>query len=90
MPLLRIPIHVSYLLFLAERAPALVMPYVETALALCAATKTAPSLLLHPLDFLGGDEVPALAFFPAMSLRPSRSCAGSNACCNGTSRATRS
>lgn len=68
MPLLRIPIHVSYLLFLAERAPALVMPYVETALALCGVTRTVPSLLLHPLDFLGGDEVPALAFFPAMSL----------------------
>lgn len=72
MPLLRIPIHVSYLLFLAERAPALVMPYLETALGLCALTKTAPSLLLHPLDFLGGDEVPALAFFPAMSLSSER------------------
>ena len=68
LPLLRIPIHVSYLLFLYERAPWLVMPYVNTALALCALTKTAPSLLLHPLDFLGGDEVPALAFFPGMTL----------------------
>ncbi|HEV2740715.1 MAG TPA: polysaccharide deacetylase family protein [Candidatus Elarobacter sp.] len=68
LPLLRIPIHVSYLLFLHERAPALVMPYVNVALALCALTKTAPSLLLHPLDFLGGDEVPALAFFPGMKL----------------------
>jgi hypothetical protein len=68
LPLLRIPIHVSYLLFLQERAPMLVMPYVATALALCALTRTAPSLLLHPLDFLGGDEVPALAFFPGMRL----------------------
>nr|MDP9107146.1 polysaccharide deacetylase family protein [Candidatus Eremiobacteraeota bacterium] len=68
LPLLRIPIHVSYLLFLHERAPWLVMPYVGTALALCALTKTAPSLLLHPLDFLGGDEVPSLAFFPGMRL----------------------
>ena len=25
-----------------------------------------PSLLLHPLDFLGRDDVPELAFFPAM------------------------
>jgi hypothetical protein len=68
MPLLRLPIHVSYLLFLAERAPVLVMPYVATALALCALTKTAPSLLLHPLDFLGRGEAPALAFFPGMRL----------------------
>jgi hypothetical protein len=68
LPLLRVPIHFSYLLFLAERAPALVMPYVECALALCALTKTAPSLLLHPLDFIGGAEAPALAFFPAMRL----------------------
>jgi peptidoglycan/xylan/chitin deacetylase (PgdA/CDA1 family) len=68
LPLLRVPIHVSYLLFLQERAPALVMPYVSLALALCALTRTAPSLLLHPLDFLGGDEVPALAFFPGMRL----------------------
>jgi hypothetical protein len=68
LPLLRVPIHFSYLLFLAERAPVLVMPYVSCALALCALTKTAPSLLLHPLDFLGGDEAPALAFFPGMRL----------------------
>ncbi|MGL4423544.1 MAG: hypothetical protein ACRCZF_23005, partial [Gemmataceae bacterium] len=25
------------------------------------------SLLLHPLDFLGADDVPCLGFFPAMS-----------------------
>ncbi len=68
LPLFRVPIHVSYLLFLQQLAPALVMPYVSFALALCALTKTAPSLLLHPLDFLGGDEAPALAFFPGMSL----------------------
>ena len=27
-----------------------------------------PSLLLHPLDILGGDEEPDLGFFPAMKL----------------------
>jgi hypothetical protein len=26
-----------------------------------------PSLLLHPLDFLGGDDVAELAFFPGMA-----------------------
>jgi peptidoglycan-N-acetylglucosamine deacetylase len=27
-----------------------------------------PSFLLHPLDLLGGDQVPQLAFFPGMDL----------------------
>jgi hypothetical protein len=27
-----------------------------------------PSYLLHPLDILGGDRVPELAFFPGMDL----------------------
>ena len=43
-------------------------PTSATALRLCRLTGTEPSLLLHPLDFLGGDDVPALAFFPAMNL----------------------
>jgi hypothetical protein len=38
------------------------------SLQLCRACGVEPSLLLHPLDFLGGDEVPELAFFPAMSM----------------------
>ena len=31
-------------------------------------TGTKPSFLLHPLDLLGGDQVPALSFFPGMDL----------------------
>jgi hypothetical protein len=31
-------------------------------------TGTNPSLLLHPLDFLGREDCPALAFFPGMDL----------------------
>jgi hypothetical protein len=69
LPGLRVPIHFSYVLFLAQLAPALVMPYVETALRACLLTRTAPSLLLHPLDFLDGADAPELAFFPAMRLR---------------------
>jgi hypothetical protein len=69
LPGLRVPIHFSYVLFLAQLAPALVMPYVETALRACLLTRTAPSLLLHPLDFLDGGDAPELAFFPAMRLR---------------------
>jgi len=31
-----------------------------------------PSILLHPLDFLGKEDVPELAFFPAMGLPAKR------------------
>jgi Polysaccharide deacetylase len=69
MPLFKIPIHVSYLLYLSGFVPALALRYFNTALALCRLTGTHPSLLLHPLDFLGSDDqLPELAFFPAMGL----------------------
>jgi peptidoglycan/xylan/chitin deacetylase (PgdA/CDA1 family) len=67
-PGLRIPFHVSYLLYLSRFIPGLALAYFRAALRSCRATGTAPSLLLHPLDFLGGDDVPELAFFPAMNL----------------------
>jgi hypothetical protein len=69
MPLFKVPIHVSYVLYLAQYSRALARAYFQAALALCRATGTRPSLLLHPLDFLGGDDEPDLAFFPAMGLR---------------------
>jgi peptidoglycan-N-acetylglucosamine deacetylase len=68
MPLAKVPIHVSYLLYLACYSPWLARTYWSSALCLCRMTGTAPSLLLHPLDFLGGDDVKELAFFPAMNL----------------------
>jgi hypothetical protein len=68
MPLCKVPIHVSYLLYLGMFSTALALRYFHTALWLCRLTGTQPSLLLHPLDFLDKDDVPALAFFPAMSL----------------------
>jgi hypothetical protein len=37
-------------------------------MVLCRITGTAPSLLLHPLDFLGADDEPDLAFFPVMGM----------------------
>ncbi|RMG43971.1 MAG: polysaccharide deacetylase [Acidobacteria bacterium] len=68
VPLLRIPFHVSYLLFLARRSHLVATLYFRFALRLCRIRRVSPSLLLHPLDFLGGDEVPSLRFFPAMDL----------------------
>lgn len=66
MPGLRVPFHLSYLLYLGSFVPGLALAYFRMALRLCRATGTPPSLLLHPLDFLGKEDVPALAFFPAM------------------------
>ena len=68
MPGLRIPIHVSYLLYLARISPALAISYMRIAFTLCRLTRTPLSMLLHPLDFLGKDDCPALAFFPAMDI----------------------
>ena len=35
---------------------------------MCRVFQVEPSILLHPLDFLGADDVPELAFFPAMNV----------------------
>jgi len=68
MPFLRAPIHVSYINFLAGFSPTLAIQYFRTALHLCRLTGVQPSLLLHPLDFLSGDDAEPLRFFPAMNL----------------------
>jgi peptidoglycan/xylan/chitin deacetylase (PgdA/CDA1 family) len=72
LPGLRVPIHVSYLLYLSRFLPRLALAYFRAALRLCRWTATPPSLLLHPLDFLGAEDVPELAFFPAMGLPAAR------------------
>jgi hypothetical protein len=71
-PVLKIPIHFSYVLYAAMKAPWLAIPYFRSALLACRALGIAPSLLLHPLDFLDGDDVATLAFFPAMRLPRAR------------------
>ena len=68
MPLFKVPFHVSYLLYLARFSVALMSAYLATALTMCKLTRTEPSMLLHPLDVLGGDQVPQLRFFPGMDL----------------------
>jgi hypothetical protein len=68
MPILKTPIHASYLLYIYLISPKLAEFYFRTALKLCKLTAIQPSLLLHPLDFLGCDDVQELAFFPGMNL----------------------
>lgn len=68
LPIFKVPIHFSYVLYLSVFSPGLALLYFRFALWLCKLTRTQPSLLLHPLDFLGREDVPELAFFPGMSL----------------------
>jgi peptidoglycan/xylan/chitin deacetylase (PgdA/CDA1 family) len=71
-PIVKLPFHFSYLLYISVYSKWLSMHYLRAALRLCRLTRTEPSLLLHPLDFLGADDVSELAFFPAMQLSGTR------------------
>ncbi len=68
MPILKVPFHVSYILYLSMFSPRLALAYFKLALLLCRLSNIQPSLLLHPLDFLGCDDLSELSFFPAMKL----------------------
>jgi len=67
-PLVKTPIHASYLLYLSTFSRAAALAYWRLALAACKLTGVQPSLLLHPLDFLSGDDVSELSFFPGMGM----------------------
>jgi peptidoglycan-N-acetylglucosamine deacetylase len=69
MPIFKLPIHASYILYLSAFSPALALSYFRNAMRLCRLTGTPVSLLLHPLDFLGADDdLRELSFFPGMGL----------------------
>jgi len=68
MPVFKVPIHASYVLFLSTYSTALAMAYFKFALGMCKLTGIQPSILLHPLDFIGSDDTTALSFFPAMRM----------------------
>ena len=68
MPIFRVPMHLSYLLFLARYSERVCWIYFKLAVHLCLLTGVQPSLLLHPLDFLGKDKVSGLDFFPGMDM----------------------
>lgn len=72
MPLARVPIHLSYVLYLAGPSPEAAYRYFATALRMCSLRGVQPSILLHPLDFLGADDVDSLQFFPGMHLTGAR------------------
>jgi peptidoglycan-N-acetylglucosamine deacetylase len=68
MPIFKIPIHLSYLMCLRVFSAALALRYFNMALKMCRWTGVSPSLLLHPTDFLGCDDMRDLRFVPGMNL----------------------
>lgn len=68
MPIFKVPIHASYVLFLSIYSYQLAMFYFKFVITLCKLTRTEPSILLHPLDFIGSDDTQDLSFFPAMRM----------------------
>jgi peptidoglycan/xylan/chitin deacetylase (PgdA/CDA1 family) len=72
MPIVRLPFHLSYLLYLSRVSERLMHTYLRTALIACRVAGVGPSFLLHPLDLIGGDQVHGLAFFPGMDVPSDR------------------
>jgi peptidoglycan/xylan/chitin deacetylase (PgdA/CDA1 family) len=72
LPGLKLPFHVTYLQYLSRISQPAAMAYLRACLATCDLARLSPSFILHPLDILGGDSVPELAFFPAMDLPTAR------------------
>jgi len=68
LPLFKTPIHASYVIYLSTFSKLAAKTYWKTAVEMCKMSGTELSLLLHPLDFLSGEDAPELKFFPAMNL----------------------
>ena len=69
MPIFKLPFHQSYLLYISGVSNFLMKMYLRFAIFMCKITNTPPSYLLHPLDLIGGDDVPQLSFFPGMNIK---------------------
>jgi peptidoglycan-N-acetylglucosamine deacetylase len=67
-PWVKVPFHMSYLLYLAGISYNLMFAYLRSAIRACRAMRIQPSFLLHPLDFLDAQQAPGLSFFPGMGL----------------------
>lgn len=68
MPLFRIPIHLTYLMYLSMLSKPLMFIYLKCAIYLCKFTRTSPIFLIHPTDLLGDDMVSGMDFFPGMKI----------------------
>lgn len=72
IPILKLPFHLSYLIYISQYSMKLMRIYLRLAIALCKLTSVSPSFLLHPLDILGCDQINDLSFFPGMRLESMR------------------
>ena len=68
MPLFKVPIHLSYILYASRYSTFLAKMYFKFSMLMCRLTNTSPSILLHPLDFIGHEDVGNLSFFPGMDM----------------------
>lgn len=68
VPIVRVPFHVSYIVYLAIFSRVLAKLYLRTVLTLCRMLAVSPSILFHPLDFLGPEDEVGLGFFPGMAM----------------------
>lgn len=66
-PLLRTPIHPSYLYALFVVSKEMALRYLSAALSLVKALRIRPVIILHPPDFLGAEDTGDLMYFPAMN-----------------------
>lgn len=69
LPLFKVPIHFSYIMYMATFSRWAAVAYFCSAIRFCKLNGIQPSLLLHPLDFLGKDDEGELAFFPGMNVQ---------------------
>ncbi len=67
-PVIKTPIHASYLIYLSTFTQTGARAYWGSALRMCKLAGVQPSLLLHPLDFMGKGDASELQFFPGMGL----------------------
>jgi peptidoglycan/xylan/chitin deacetylase (PgdA/CDA1 family) len=68
LPLLKLPIHMTYLMYLWQFSPRAARTYFSLALLASRMWRIRPSMLLHPLDFLGAEDDAEMRFFPGMGV----------------------
>jgi hypothetical protein len=68
IPIIKTPVHLSYILYASRFSRTLALAYFRFGILMCRMTGVAPSILLHPLDFIGAEDTDALQFFPGMDI----------------------
>ncbi len=65
-PIIRLPIHMTYVNFIADRSARLAAWYFAGAVKACAVLGVPFTFLLHATDFIGGDDASCPTFLPGM------------------------